>query len=262
MQQESIYRHYSVLVSPSFLPLYPPPFMESTVLPATPTTTNNTKSNTCGSLSKSKSSSTTSTVDDDHHYNINSISSIYSLSSPPCDKRSSMDELWKDINLASLHDHPSTAFRDGQTPTLQDFLTSPVQTDHPASRNPSVAGSEDAAACSCYHRPPAFTLLSLSSGSGGHHIGNREGDPARRGYGVKAPSPYFVKTLGSAYDPGLYKRKAAALNDGEDRGKRLMKNRESASRSRAKKHVLPFTLHPLITSYCFLPCLETGKQVH
>lgn len=198
--------------------------MESTVLPA-PTD----NSNTC--VSKSKSSSATSTVDDDH-YNLTSISSPSLLSPPPCDRRSYMDDLWKDINLASLHNHPSTAItlRDGPPPTLQDFLTGPAQME------PSVDGSADA--CSCSHRPPAFAFLSLSSGSDFQYLGNSGGDPSRSGAGVTVPTPFYVKSLGSPYGSELYKRKAAAVNDGDDREKRLMKNRESASRSRAKKQVL------------------------
>ncbi|KAF2306273.1 hypothetical protein GH714_016176 [Hevea brasiliensis] len=94
-----------------------------------------------------------------------------------------MEEVWKDINLASLHDHPSGDQDFSVTPRLhnpyhnnfilQDFFARPFSKDPPTRL---VSAHGDSALCGSSMPPPA-TVLSLNSGPGFDFLDNS--DPLR-----------------------------------------------------------------------------------
>ncbi|KAJ4842429.1 hypothetical protein Tsubulata_027295, partial [Turnera subulata] len=157
-----------------------------------------------------------------------------------------MEEVWNDINLASLHDHSSadqdfpmttTPRRHSNNPNfiLQDFLARPFTKDPPA-RLVVSAGSTRCNNSTLYGSaaeppppPPPATVLSLNSGSGLEFLDGNCGPVKRSSHSHEVLDSY----------PSLHKRRAAQESDdnssGDRRHKRMIKNRESAARSRARK---------------------------
>ncbi|KAH7567103.1 hypothetical protein JRO89_XS07G0017200 [Xanthoceras sorbifolium] len=145
---------------------------------------NNYNNNNRVSISPSKSSS------------ICSSPSSLSPSSPNASTRKSMEEVWKDINLASLHGHSDTATATATATTncrgfpgliLQDFFARPFNEDPPPPPPPPTTKktrSKGAAAAAFSNNesssplgditaafgslapPPKATMLSLNSTSG------------------------------------------------------------------------------------------------
>ncbi|KAL0702702.1 hypothetical protein Bca4012_058824 [Brassica carinata] len=124
-----------------------------------------------------------------------------------------MEEVWKEINLASLHQHrqlnvdhaPILSNQNPNNSIFKDFLNKPLnqETPHPPSS-------------STLHRsllPPPETVLSLNP----HSINTHFDESARSGC--------FGKKRGQDCDESR----------GDRRHKRMIKNRESAARSRARK---------------------------
>ncbi|KAK9271177.1 hypothetical protein L1049_026766 [Liquidambar formosana] len=172
--------------------------------------------------------------------------------------RKSMEEVWQDISLTSLHDHHRHNTTVGATPTtttaprpsfrgmiLQDFLARPFNKDSPtrgASTEPSSA--EDAN----FFSSPA-TVLSLNSGPDFNcHESSTTGPirpfPQLNSHDT-ATTPPFLSSINSPFDalaaasvfPSFCKKRGAEKdeNNRDRRYKRMMKNRESAARSRARK---------------------------
>ncbi|KAJ1408757.1 protein FD-like, partial [Sesbania bispinosa] len=89
-----------------------------------------------------------------------------------------MEEVWKDINLASLNDQNSSRRTSRSTfggVILQDFLARPFGIDTPNSMvSSSSVASENSASSSLYcpasPAPPLVTALSLSSRPDHHHF--------------------------------------------------------------------------------------------
>ncbi|KAK8710432.1 hypothetical protein V6N13_145756 [Hibiscus sabdariffa] len=112
-----------------------------------------------------------------------------------------MEEVWKDISLASLQDNSSIkALSVNPNPhtqyfIVQDFLARPFRKDPPANRASLL--------------PPPPTVLSLNS----------------------APGVDFIDKSG--FDKKRVQEPDCA--SGDRRHKRMIKNRESAARSRARK---------------------------
>ncbi|CAK9321390.1 unnamed protein product [Citrullus colocynthis] len=158
-----------------------------------------------------------------------------------------MEEVWKDINLSSLHsrsDHDfSAAAAAPATPIslhhhsaaanfrhiiLQDFLSSST----------SKLDSSSAATAAAVAAPPP-TVLSLNSTRELHFPDNavaaahfRHQDPASVSAAFHSP---FDQVLGP---PPFGKKRVPdsdSNNSGDRRQKRMIKNRESAARSRARK---------------------------
>ncbi|KAF8405436.1 hypothetical protein HHK36_010342 [Tetracentron sinense] len=182
-----------------------------------------------------------------------SSSSPFSPSSLlPAPRRKTMEDVWKDISLASLHDHDHDHPTREELPrnnTLntfkgmipQDFLARPFSKDPPtivASREISLFGSPT---------PPPATVLSLNSGPDFHCLDST--DPQSRfsqfnSHGSTATASY-ISSLNAPFDAfasssGLasFCKKRVPENDGntgDRRHKRMIKNRESAARSRARK---------------------------
>ncbi|MBA0733970.1 hypothetical protein Gogos_017931, partial [Gossypium gossypioides] len=131
-----------------------------------------------------------------------------------------MEEVWGDISLASLNDHPAV------TPTanppsfpsviLQDFLAIPINKEMPPTAT-SGCGTSLAEETTLFGSlpPTPATLFTLNARS-------------IASVAVKAPAPSF---------PSSCRKKGQENEENSDdpRHKRKIKNRESAARSRARK---------------------------
>nr|BAC65866.1 bZIP transcription factor [Arabidopsis thaliana]BAC65871.1 bZIP transcription factor [Arabidopsis thaliana] len=213
-----------------------------------------TKVSSISSSSPSSSSSSSST----------SSSSPLPSQDSQAQKRSlvTMEEVWNDINLASIHHlnrhspHPQhnhePRFRGqnhhNQNPNsiFQDFLNGSLnQEPAPTSQTTGSAPNGDSTTvtvlCSSPFPPPA-TVLSLNSGAGfdfldnqdplvtsnsnlhtHHHLSNAHA--FNTSFEALVPSSSFGKKRGQDSNEG----------SGNRRHKRMIKNRESAARSRARK---------------------------
>ena len=120
-----------------------------------------------------------------------------------------MEEVWNDINLSSLHQYNSNNTTHDHQPTFhfQDFFSDPKLLIDPPSLTPNDASSRDLA---------SNTTTALSLGN----CASRSSSIARQ----------------------ISNKKRARFNvhceTGDQRHTRLMKSRESADRSRAKKQEL------------------------
>ncbi|KAG2323336.1 hypothetical protein Bca52824_016549 [Brassica carinata] len=139
-----------------------------------------------------------------------------------------MEEVWKEINLASLHQHrqlnvdhaPILSNQNPNNSIFKDFLNKPLnqETPHPPSS-------------STLHRsllPPPETVLSLNP----HSINTHFDESARSGC--------FGKKRGQDCDESR----------GDRRHKRMIKNRESAARSRARKQECHSLFTLLLLFFC------------
>ncbi|EOA18119.1 hypothetical protein CARUB_v10006580mg [Capsella rubella] len=216
-------------------------------------TNKNKTLNKVSSISSSSPSSSSSS----------SSSPLPSQDSQP-QKRSlvTMEEVWKDINLASIHhinrhsQHPQHSheprFRSpnhqNQNPNsiFQDFLNGPLnQEPAPTSLTMGSASNGDSttvtALCSSPFPPPA-TLLSLNSGAGFEFLDNQ--DPLVTP-NSNLHSHHHLSTVPSFNTPfedlvtstcfGRKRGQESNEGTGNRRHKRMIKNRESAARSRARK---------------------------
>ncbi|XP_010266761.1 PREDICTED: protein FD-like [Nelumbo nucifera] len=184
-----------------------------------------------------------------------------------------MEEVWKDINLTSLNDHhaavAATGTRESTLPKVsntdttnfrgmifQDFLARPFNTIDPptsiVSVNPTTS-SDVTTFTSPPPRPP--TVLSLNSGPEFHYLDNTDSlRPHLQLYGSgnATATPLFLPSLNapfdsfgssSAFSPFCQKRVPDTNENSGDRWqKRMLKNRESAARSRARKQEFIFSI--------------------
>ncbi|PPD69899.1 hypothetical protein GOBAR_DD33217 [Gossypium barbadense] len=158
-----------------------------------------------------------------------------------------MEEVWKEINLASLHDNSSS--REGLNPDnphfiLQDFLARPFSKDPPANR---VSANGDTTFLVSPPPPPPATLLSLNSGPGFDFLDNScplrskprlqmQNNPISDLSNMNCPFEALASPSGLAcFDKKRFQD--PDNNSGDRRHKRMIKNRESAARSRARKQV-------------------------
>ncbi|KAJ8764478.1 hypothetical protein K2173_006218 [Erythroxylum novogranatense] len=163
-----------------------------------------------------------------------------------------MEEVWKDI--ASLHDHPSVGQDLSATPTLhnkprqnpnfmlQDFLGRPFNKDSPARIISCTQVDSNAYGSSVPH--PA-TVLSLNSGTGLGFLDSS--GPLRPSSHLQGHRPISNVSLSNnnpfeAFDSssglaafGKKRIQESDNSSGYRRHKRMIKNRESAARSRARK---------------------------
>ncbi|XP_043710941.1 protein FD-like [Telopea speciosissima] len=200
-----------------------------------------------------------------------SNSSTMSLPSAPLltPRRKTMEEVWKDINLTSLNDHPSsredlllspnnirttttTATSSFGGRNFQDFLGRPFSKDPPS--NFVSAEPIRAREASPFTSPPSLplptTALSLRSVPEFHFLESIDPlrPPPQLHIPVNAPSPFLMSSLTSSsspldafaspssFFPSCQKRVLDPDDgSGDRRHKRMIKNRESAARSRARK---------------------------
>lgn len=214
-----------------------------------------------------------------------SSSSCSSPSSPGTPNKKSMEEVWQDISLTSLQDHANTAIPNTTNiPNtsagliFQDFFARPFNKDPPPTTNASAAAhpsTTELSNSSCFgnlapHHGGA--LLSLNSGSGFNHLKNVPAPASVPDHHHQRPSHqllqgYPLNNCNSAFDNALapahvvpsicFKRPQENEGHSNDRRhKRMMKNRESAARSRARKQesffLFPSFLLNLNVSFFFI----------
>ncbi|KAJ4963293.1 hypothetical protein NE237_023232 [Protea cynaroides] len=171
-----------------------------------------------------------------------------SSSAPPSNPtRKTMEDVWKDINLASLTDHPSEDLLLSQNNNIrnettlssnvggmifQDFLSRPLNSN-PSSTSTVVSASPPSLA------QPAITL-NLSSVPDFNLLENLDpfkSRPQFHSHLINAPSPFFFPSNSPIFSPFGSKKRVSDSEDssGHRRHKRMIKNRESAARSRARK---------------------------
>ncbi|KFK30225.1 bzip transcription factor [Arabis alpina] len=198
-----------------------------------------------------------------------SSSSSSSLSSPLNSKENSqtkkrslitMEEVWKDINLASIHhlnrhtQHPQhnhePRFRShqhnhqNQNPNsiFQDFLNRPLNQEPtiPTSLNMGSSSNGESNSVTALFSPPLpppATVLSLNSGAGFEFLDNQEPLVTSSNHHLSNVSS-FNTSFEDLVTPACFgKKRGQESNEGSGnrRHKRMIKNRESAARSRARK---------------------------
>ncbi|XVF15962.1 hypothetical protein REPUB_Repub09cG0201000 [Reevesia pubescens] len=158
-----------------------------------------------------------------------------------------MEEVWKDINLASLHDHSSRQGRLSLNPNphnphfiLQDFLASPVSKDPQTTNRVSTNGETTFYGSPV---PPPATVLSLNSGPGFDFLDNS--DPLRSNSRLQNNPISNLSSFNCPFEAlassssltsfGKKRVQESDSSSGDRRHKRMIKNRESAARSRARK---------------------------
>ena len=232
----------------------------------------NNKTQSLNSVSSSSSSSTSKSL------------SLYTSSSSPPSRFSSsslyestprstktMEEVWKDIDLASLQDqdtihqpHPSSNFRGV---ILQDFLARPFSKDPPASMVSSSTNTKETALYAAAEGsllPPPATVLSLNSGCEFHFLD--DSDPVLRpsshlqshpSSNVSSFSSPFEALASSCGLPSSAKKRVPESENcsGDRRHKRMIKNRESAARSRARKQEC-LSLFLFFFFFFFFECIK------
>ncbi|KAK9129416.1 hypothetical protein Sjap_009903 [Stephania japonica] len=183
--------------------------------------------------------------------------------------RRTMEEVWKDISLTSLQDHHPHHHHshhhhhhhnnNNQISTqlsgphhlhnLQDFLARPFTSKDPSTTSTTSTGDFGAAAFASPPPPPA-TALCLNSRPPHHQFhyqGQLEMDQSQVHHNVDVASSLVATLNNSAFDAFGSSSALSSLcrkrvsddqskeNTGDRRHKRMIKNRESAARSRARK---------------------------
>ncbi|GFY88045.1 Basic-leucine zipper (bZIP) transcription factor family protein [Actinidia rufa] len=147
-----------------------------------------------------------------------------------------MEEVWNDVSLASLHDRPT---RDDPTrnPTFRgltflDFLSRPAGHNQPPSAGYGSPASPPAVALSLNSGPDRFGPMASSDPIGTDMI--LQTPPVSN---ISSMNVSFEALASAASLPELGKKRFPESdgNPGNRRHKRMIKNRESAARSRARK---------------------------
>ncbi|RIA04478.1 hypothetical protein BRARA_K01339 [Brassica rapa] len=193
---------------------------------------------------------------------LNNVSSISSSSSPshPQDSQSqkkslvTMEDVWKDINLGSIQSqHPQgnheprvgSHNHQNQNPNsiFQDFLNRPLNQEPTIPTGLTMSSSSNGdtttvtALLSSPPLAPPATVLSLNSGAGFEFLDNQ--DPlVTPNYNLHSHN-HLNTSFEALVTPTCFGKKRGQESNGESSGnrrnKRMIKNRESAARSRARK---------------------------
>ncbi|KAL8231694.1 hypothetical protein R6Q57_001472 [Mikania cordata] len=149
-----------------------------------------------------------------------------------------MEEVWKDINLSATNHHAATV-KGYRGFILQDFLAKPFSNnDTPTSVSSPGYGSQSPPSP---QPPPPQQPMLLNLNSGPDQLNFLTDDPTRSVCALDVP---FDQGLASANSSsgllgnnvsGMRMLPATDRTGGERRHKRMIKNRESAARSRARK---------------------------
>ncbi|CAA2975940.1 FD isoform X2 [Olea europaea subsp. europaea] len=142
-----------------------------------------------------------------------------------------MEEVWDDINLASLNDKPP----DFRGMILQDFLARPCSNKDSVAAAIVTSGFASPAPPPPPPPPPPTTMLTLNSiPERFHFLGNS--DPLNQ---TSHSQPQTVSSSCCVTVASYHGKKRLTEPDsdfaGDRRHKRMIKNRESAARSRARK---------------------------
>ncbi|KAH9693494.1 protein FD [Citrus sinensis] len=187
-----------------------------------------------------------------------SSSSCSSPSSPGTPNKKSMEEVWQDISLTSLQDHANTAIPNttgipntSAALIFQDFFARPFNKDPPitkasAAAHPSTAEPSNSSCFGNLAPHHGGALLSLNSGSGFNYLENvpaplahhhqRPSHQLLQGFPLNNCNSPFDDALAPAHVVSSICFKRPQEHEGhltDRRHKRMMKNRESAARSRA-----------------------------
>nr|XP_048335369.1 protein FD isoform X3 [Ziziphus jujuba var. spinosa] len=205
-----------------------------------------------------------------HHSKTNKCLSPTLFSSLRPTPQRTMEEVWKDINLCSLPEtgpairlyntsngnpnHPSSS-SDFRNMILQDFLARPFANNNNNNKPPpppptttvdvSTATTNETTLYTAL--PPPATALSLNSGPDHFHFLDNSGHPAlatsdscnlhanSNNSNVSSFSCPFEALAASSPSFGKKRFPELESGSGDRRHKRMIKNRESAARSRARK---------------------------
>lgn len=201
------------------------------------------------------------------------VSSTSSLISPPFSERSvslttnrTMEEVWKDINLAPIrtqNQNPittTTCTNNFRNMILQDFLNRPFVTTDPQTHLVSTSSTSSIYGTNSPISSNPTTTLRLNSGQNHFHFLLRHNNNSDSAFSSDSDhlqinpnisnnlvhssfSNNPFEALGSSSSsgfPNFGKKRypdSDYKNNGDRRHKRMIKNRESAARSRARKQV-------------------------
>ncbi|KAJ8550134.1 hypothetical protein K7X08_033841 [Anisodus acutangulus] len=188
-----------------------------------------------------------SSSEEQHHHhkalnkNLSTHSSKSSSSSTPSNYNhpnnpifnKTMEEVWKDINLSCSRDHidpqnASTSNTNFGGMILQDFLARPFANDHHPTATPVPAP------------PHAVTMLALNSTGRDQLYFLSNLNPLRQS-SISQQNTISHRPLGSPAGRKRYPDQSDNNNSGDQKNKRMIKNRESAARSRARKQESAYT---------------------
>ncbi|PWA57672.1 bZIP transcription factor FD [Artemisia annua] len=145
-----------------------------------------------------------------------------------------MEEVWKDINLPTSNDH-AAGTKGYRGFILQDFLAKPFSSTHDTNTHTTVS-SPPPPPPPPPQQPQPQMLLNLNSGPDQLSFLGHE-DPIRNVCPLEGPFDQVLassNSLGHSMG-GLRMLPATDRTGGDRRHKRMIKNRESAARSRARK---------------------------
>ncbi|CAN0918832.1 Protein FD [Linum grandiflorum] len=206
--------------------------------------------------------SSSSISSSDHHHTSSSLTFYPQTTNTP--KSKTMEEVWKDINLSSLQDHCHTPGGDHdlihhhhhhhhhQNPNFifQDFFSRPFDQDPPPP-TPARGGGCGARASPL---PPHVTVLTLNSSPGGFDL--LQNDTVKDNHHHQQQQRHHFEGMDSSAAaagllplPSFQKKRVQESDDskGDRRHKRMIKNRESAARSRAYTNELELEVQHLMT---------------
>ncbi|CAI9754246.1 unnamed protein product [Fraxinus pennsylvanica] len=146
-----------------------------------------------------------------------------------------MEEVWNDINLVSLNDHPT----DFRGMILQDFLS------RPCTEKDSVHSASVSSVFASPTRPPPTTMLTLNSRPEPlHFLGNSDLLNLSSNSLPQSLTISPACCVNAASESHGKKRftETDSNHAGDRQHKRMVKNRESAARSRARKQESLFLL--------------------
>ncbi|XP_071728107.1 bZIP transcription factor 27-like [Rutidosis leptorrhynchoides] len=167
-----------------------------------------------------------------------SSSSCCSKHTPFTHTSKTMEEVWKDINPSATTNHRDATVKGYRGFILQDFLAKPFSSND-VTPTTTVCGSSPRYGST--PSPPQQPPMLLNLNSGPDQLNFLTEDPTRNVCPLDVP---FDQVLASANSSsgllghgigGMRMLPATDRNGGDRRHKRMIKNRESAARSRARK---------------------------